>query len=246
MSCFEEEFQKAQGILQESTNSYNHIFHKVSLLEESINYAKDIKKNNRNIVIFSVKLIQETLYFSAIIDIHAYFIDTHKSTISLHNVMEKLQRSDFKKFLCEQYSKHPKTISPETGELTQKSLTNWEDSYHKEATIRFETIFENINKNNDNMKKSEVYGRIKILRDKFIAHKEFKDRELYDIASDKHQLGDAKNLLILIKDILFDLNKIFNRSEIEFEKGENQFIEQSREFWRALNSNTMDLNSVKI
>lgn len=227
---FDVDLPKCKKMLSEVVSGYFSVYQRVSMLRESINSSKNIQENNSFLVCSGVKCIQDTLYFSSITDIRAWFIDSDKKTASLHNLVQKLKNEQFSQYLEIWYSKPPSTIR-----LDGDSSTNyWHESYTKEKKEEFKSLRKYILGEYDSFIQSEITKRVATLRDKSVAHKEFKSNRLYDVLENGHQLSDAEDSLKMLDKLIFDLNKLINKST--YINKPSDFDKVSEQFWPALQS----------
>lgn len=227
---FDVDFPRCQMMLNEVISGYFSVSQRVSMLRESINSSKNIQKNNSFLVCSGVKCIQDTLYFSSVTDIRAWFIDSDKKTASLHNLVQKLENEQFRLYLETWYSRPPGTIRLDGD----SSTSYWHESYIKEKKEEFKSLRKDIIEAYDTFIQSDITKRVATLRDKSVAHKEFKNNRLYDVLENGHQLSDAEDTLEMLGKLIFDLNKLINKST--YINNASDFNKVSEQFWPALQS----------
>ncbi|MBU3823224.1 MAG: hypothetical protein H9917_00145 [Candidatus Oceanisphaera merdipullorum] len=227
---FDVDFPKSQDMLNEIICGYFSLWRRVSMLRESIKNSEHIHDSNNNLVCLGVKCIQETLYYSSVSDIRAWFIDSDKKVASLYHLLAKLNDAHFSNKLKAWYSTPPSTVIL-AGSEEPKS---WHKSFSEKKREEFQSQKNEILVKHQKFLESEEIKRIAILRDKYVAHKEFKNGKLYEALEYDHKISDVESVLKLIDGFIFDLNYLFNKST---------YIDQSinfdrvgEEYWSALKS----------
>ena len=226
---FKENFPTTQNMLNEICSGYFSIWRQVLMLKESTQNSEDIKKLNNNNVCLGVKCIQEALLFSTITAINSWFIDKSKQTASLHHVISKLQDDKFSSNLENWYSKAPKTIK-----LGSNDTSFWHESFIEEKRLEFKSKRQNILDKYEYFVSSDVYIRVRDLRRKYVAHKDFKSNQLYNIEQFGHKISDSEAILNLLDEFIFTLNQLINKST--YLEGAKDFESVSREFWTTFTS----------
>ncbi|OOE42694.1 hypothetical protein [Salinivibrio kushneri] len=228
---FDVDLPKSQDMLNEIICGYYSVWRRVLMLRESIESAEKIHNSNNNLVCLGAKCIQETLFFSSVTDIKAWFIDSDSKVASLPRLVSKLYDSDFSNKLETWYSTPPNTILIGDSQETK----HWHNGHISKKKQEFQYLRGEILKKYQCFIDSDERKRIANLRDKYVAHKEFRNGKLYDAARHGHQLSDAESVLNLIDDFIFDFNKLFNKSS--YLESPKDFDRVGAEFWGALKSN---------
>ena len=227
---FNDNFPKSQKMLNEIINGYFRVWCGVSMLRESINNAKTIQSSNTQLVCSGVKFLQETLYYSSVVEVRAWFIGKNPHEASLHNVMLKLKNEYFSNKLEDWYCKTPSTIY--TGSSEETSF--WQESFTANEKAKFQSIKKDILEKYDEFINSVEVRRVGDIRNKYVAHKDFKKSELYNPVKLGHQFSDVIIILERLDEFIFDLNRLFNKST--YSEYPSSFDKVSEQFWRALKS----------
>ena len=179
----------------------------------------------------SVRLLQDTLYSSAIIDLNTLFMDKDKDTISLEQIISKLKQPDFKAYILKHYIKIPKLI-PING---HKQFDYWHEEYKNKKTNEFGEGLQKLFNSYKNLQETSLYERVKKIRSKRIAHRDFQN---YDIESNGHRFDEVEELLNFFKEILFEVNHILCKNTYMLDDLETNYKKASQQFWAALEVRT--------
>ena len=230
MSKLDDEMNKAKLSLEIIIEEYTKTYYKVHMLHESIK-ANNIISQNNDAIRMSVRLLQDTLYSSAIIDLNTLFMDKDKDTISLEQIISKLKRPDFKAYILMHYIKIPRLI-PING---HKQSDYWYEEYKNKKTDEFEERLQKIFNSYKKLQETPLYERVKKIRSKRIAHRDFRN---YDIESNGHRFDEVEELLNFFKEILFEVNHILCKSTYILDDLETNYKKASQQFWALLEVKT--------
>ncbi|WP_077339107.1 hypothetical protein [Pseudocolwellia agarivorans] len=226
---FKQNFPTTQNMLNEICCGYFSVWRQVLMLKESTKNSDDIKELNSNTVCLGVKCIQEALLFSTITAINSWFIDQYKQTASLHHVISKLKDDTFSSYLENWYSKPPKTIK-----LNTIDTSSWYEPFIEEKKVEFKNKRKDVLYKYECFISSDVYKRVRDLRRKYVAHKDFKNGQLYNVEHHSHQISDSETILNTIEEFIFTLNQLMNKSA--YLDDSKSFESVSREFWSTFTS----------
>ncbi|QKF81920.1 hypothetical protein [Halarcobacter ebronensis] len=225
----DQELEKCQKIMDKSIKEYIYLLNKKSLLKESLkkNY------NNSNNLIHSIRIIQETLYSSLLIDVHAWLFDEsrNRKNLSLYKLLEKLKNEN-QKFLniLKEYYITPPSVVNLSNEI---NIDFWEKEHKRKKAKEFdEKIILCINTYNSFIN-SEIGINIKNIRDKVLAHKE----NGYIIENKGHYIGEAIEAMEKMNIIIRLLNEIFQKKYYPIDEEEKNSSKKAKVFWEYIYNN---------
>jgi hypothetical protein len=220
-----EQLTKFQKQIDSAIIGFLNLLDRKELLAKSIDLSSSLSKLNPSIQ-RSILTIQDTLYASLMIDIHAWLFDNSNksSNSSLYKLLKLLVDSETKpntKHLKRCYVTVPEVVT------LNESVSNWQSEFTHIRETEFEQVFSNCTENINCLRSSEQAERIKSLRDKLLAHKD----GAYDVKSNGHKIGDVFYLLEHMKIILLDLNALFQRVSYPIDESEANAKDSARVFW---------------
>ena len=220
-----EQLVKFQKQIDSAIIGFLNLLDRKELLAKSIDLSSSLSKLNSSIQ-RSILTIQDTLYASLMVDIHAWLFDNsnNSSNSSLYKLLKLLVDSETKpntKHLRRCYVTAPEVVT------VNESVSNWQSEFTHIRETEFEQMFSSCTGNINCLLSSEQAERIKSLRDKLLAHKD----GAYDVKSNGHKIGDVFYLLEHMKIILFDLNALFQRVSYPIDESEASAKESARVFW---------------
>lgn len=173
----------------------------------------------------SILAIQDTLYGSLMVEIHAWLFDQsdNSSNLSLYSLLEKC--IDIKTNL--KHLKNDHITPPETVDLGG-SNTSWHQDFIVERGIKFEACFADCKQQIEVLLASGETERVISLRDKVLAHKDGN----YDVKSNEHTVGDVFYLLENMKPILLSLGCLLLRTSYPVSESEEQAKMTAKTFWK--------------
>ena len=222
---FKDNLPTTQKILNEVCCGYFSVWQKILMLKESIESSENIKKTNTNTVCLGVKCIQEALFLSTITTVNSWFIDESNQIASLSKVILKLKDDTFSSKLENWYSQLPTTVK-----LNDVDTSFMVQELTEKRKLEFKTKKEDILNKYDFFTSSDVYKRVRELRCKYVAHKDFRNNQLYNVEIFGHQISDSEKCLDLISEFIFTLNQIINKSTY-LDDEVRSFESVSKEFW---------------
>lgn len=205
---------------------YLNLLQRKELLSTSIDFHKSLA-SLEPILQRSILVIQDTIYTSLIIEIHAWLFDKSKKTsnLSINQLLNEIVDENFNsKNLLEHYAKPPKTI------LLFGQNGSWHDKFIEDRKLEFKQNFSDCIININKLFSSGLVDRVKLLRDTFLAHK---DGE-YNMAGDENKIQDVFILLSHMKVILVSLNKLLQRVSYPMSDSEKIARENAERFWLQL------------
>lgn len=217
---------KCQNVVDSAMKGYLGMTERKSLLEQSLKLANQLSAKLEPNLLRSIKTIQETLYTSLLIDIHAWLFDkSNSSNLSTYQLLEKLKYQDFKKKLEEYFIEPPTTIK-----LDGNIDNFWHDSYKARKAQEFKIIIDDSLNTYDNFLKSEIGMRIKSIRDKLLAHKD----GVYSIKDNRHEIGEAIIAVEMMRKIVLPFNDMLQKTYYPVEEIEEASIKKAELFWKHM------------
>jgi hypothetical protein len=202
---------------------YLNLLKRKELLSTSIDFHESLT-SLEPVIQRSILVIQDTIYTSLIVEAHAWLFDK-SSNLSLHKLLNLLVDGNFKsKHLLEEYVKPPETI------VLSGQGGGWHDQFIEERKLEFNQSFSDCVTCINELLSSDLVGRVKLLRDKLIAHKDGD----YDVIGNKHEIQDVFSLLSHMKAILVSLNKLLQRISYPISESEKSAKESAERFWNQL------------
>ena len=175
----------------------------------------------------SIHVIQDTMYTSLIVEVHAWLFDKSKksSNLSLYQLIDRLFDKSFQsKHLIEEYAKPPKNI------VLGEEGSSWHEQYTENKKIEFNKVFSECLACIDELFSSGVVDKVKLLRDGLLAHKDGD----YDVAGNGHTVQDIFSLLSHMKVVLVCLNKLLQRISYPIAESEKNARANAEKFWIQL------------
>ncbi len=226
------ELNKCHKIVDSALKGYLEILEKKSLLEQSITSARDMTNNLTPCTLSSVKVIQETLYSSILIDVHAWLFDPSEksSNLSIRKLLKKMEdpkREDFREFLKKYYIRPPSTIS-----LSMDTSSSWQNRYKEEKEQEFNKLLSQCLESYQSFLNSEFGKRIIGIRSKLLAHKE----GVYSTQDNGHYIGEAIEAVEKMRTITLSFNKLMQKFSYTYvvEEVEQSAKKKAESFWNNL------------
>lgn len=172
----------------------------------------------------SILAIQDTLYASLMIELHAWLFDesTNSSNLSLYGLLEKLADDKTNpKHLKRYYVAPPKTID------IGRADKSWHQNFKTERETKFDACFQDCALLIKELLASEEAIRIVSLRDKVLAHKD----GMYDLKSNNHTVGEVFYLIDHMKLILISLIGLMTRTNYPVNEAETKAKAMAQCFW---------------
>ncbi len=201
---FNDNHKNCQKMLSEIIEGFFGTYLKYSMLNKLSWITRDCDRIKKPLLLESVLSLQHALYFSCINDLFVWFIDKHSDVASLPNLIGWLEREDFCEELKNWYSRPPSTTNSDpnpTNFCHDLHIEKQEEKFVKDKIL--------ILKGYEKFKSFEK--DIKNLRNKRIAHKDFKKSEIFNPEVSKLEPSIEERLEDL-KEIIFPLNELFNKS----------------------------------
>ncbi|MFT6835394.1 MAG: hypothetical protein ACJA0H_001432 [Francisellaceae bacterium] len=220
-----EQLAKFQKQIDSAIIGFLNLLDRKELLAKSIDFNSSLSKLNSSIQ-KSILTIQDTLYASLMVDIHAWLFDSshNSSNSSLYKLLKLLVDRETK--LNTKHLKRCYVTAPEVVTLNE-SVSNWQSEFTHMRETEFEQVLSSCAEKINCLLLSEQAERIKSLRDKFLAHKD----GAYDVKSNGHKIGDVFYLLEHMKIILIDLNALFQRVSYPIDESEASAKESAQVYW---------------
>ncbi|MGI2177765.1 hypothetical protein [Shewanella frigidimarina] len=199
-----EQVTKFQNQVDSAVFGYLNILKRKELLAVSIELNKSLACLEP-LICKSILAIQDTLYSSLMVEVHAWLFDksSNSCNLSLYGLLEKLADSKTNtKHLKSYYVKPPKTI--DIGGANE----SWHQHFIEGREDKFEACFMDCKSKIETLLASEEAKKVISLRDKMLAHKDGH----YDVKSNGHTVGDVFYLLENMKSILLDLSALMTRT----------------------------------
>ncbi|NOI83063.1 hypothetical protein F0237_20570 [Vibrio tubiashii] len=172
----------------------------------------------------SILSIQDTLYASLMVELHAWLFDksANSRNLSLFCLLEKLADDQTNpKHLKRYYVTPPKTIDIEGAGKS------WHQKFKTERETKFDDCFQECALLIKDLLASEEAMRIVSLRNKYLAHKD----GMYDIRSNSHTVGDVFYLINHMKLILLSLAGLMTRTYYPINEAETKAKAMAESFW---------------
>lgn len=211
---------------------YFSVWRKTSMLRESIENAQNLQESNTHAVCSGIKCVQDALFYASITECNSWFIDRNDNTASLYYLVSKLNNVHFSKNLEAWYSRPPDTVS--INQPSIEDLKFWHQDYIASKKIEFQFKKDVILHKYEQFSTATATKRVSALRNKHVAHKDFKKNELYKPSENAHKFSDTESLLKLLDDFIFDLNDLFNKSK--YLDHPSNFDSVCKDYWNSLKS----------
>lgn len=234
----ERDFNYYKELVHSVAQGYLGLTKRAALYERSLHYAKDMEQELSSTLRYSIKTIQDTLYSSLVVEIHAWLLDPntktsdnrHKTESKNTNILLNKITSDpdFIKLLKQEHIKRPPTI-----QLTATPLSDCHfDFFTKPLESEFQTRFEELKENYKDLKSSDLEKRLRILRNKELAHKDF----AFNMTEHGHRVDDVITATKQMRTIVLQLIFLFLRTNYEelIEEEEQKAQNQADTFWKHL------------
>ncbi|MFT6138583.1 MAG: hypothetical protein ACJAUJ_001678 [Salibacteraceae bacterium] len=229
---FKVDFQKSKNIMNEISCGYFSVWRQISMLRESIENAQSLQESNTHAVCLGIKCVQEALFYASVTEINSWFIDSKDNVASLHYVISKLKDVHFSKSLEAWYSKPPDTVSINQSDIENPKF--WHQDYIASKKVEFQSKKDVILHKYEQFSTANATKRVSALRNKHVAHKDFKNNELYKPSENAHKFSDTESVLKLLDDFIFDLNHLFNKST--YLEHPSNFDSACKDYWNSLKS----------
>lgn len=199
------------------------------ILRQSYESSSIITHQNNQKTIAVARRIQESLYKCVVTDLHGWLLDGSNKSASIKRAIKDLESKSLLEHIEQLYSSPPKTIK-----LHQLSeTTDWKTKYSNSRKNEFPKIIEKINNSWNALSGSEESRKLRLLRNKSIAHKDFQNNQLYDFSSEDHSLEDIETILKQADILLENLEKIINKTTLIPIEWASEY---ANEFWCSLKS----------
>ncbi|SJL84095.1 hypothetical protein [Vibrio palustris] len=218
-----EQVAKFQKQVDSAVIGYLSLLERKELLAVSIEQYQSLSSLEPE-VRGGILAIQDTLYASLMVELHAWLFDKspNSSNLSLYGLLEKLADDKTNlKHLKRYYVAPPKTI--DIGE-TDKS---WHQSFKTDREAKFDAHFQDCIFLIKGLLVSEEAKKIAPLRDKALAHKDGR----YDIKANNHTVGDVFYLINNMKLILLNLIGLMTRTKYPVYEAETKAKLMAQKFW---------------
>jgi hypothetical protein len=221
-----QQLPRFQKKIDSATIGYLNLLEPKELLSVSINLSNSLRSLSSPIR-RSILTLQHTLYASLMVDVHSWLFDPSKgsSNLSLYNLLEQLTDKDTKfntKYLKSYYIAEPNVVK------LNESASRCQSEFVSKRVANFDQDFLECIGNIEELLNSGQATRIKLLRNKLLAHKD----GVYDVKANGHEIGDVFYLLGQMKVILLTLNRLFQRVSYPIEESEQQAKSNADFFWK--------------
>ena len=224
-----ENFEKLKYMISDIHLGYSYAKENYLILRQSYESSSTVTRQNNQKIIVVARKIQESLYKSVITDLHGWLLDRSEHSASIGKAIEYLEKNSLLEHVAQQYSNPPKIIK-----LHQLSeTTDWKIKYSNSRKDEFQKTIEEIKDIWGNLSNSEESRKLRLLRNKSIAHKDFKSNQLYDFSSENHSLKDIETIIKQADILIENLDKIINKTTLV---PIGNISEYANEFWRSLKS----------
>ena len=222
-----QELNKCQNILDSVLKGYVGMLDRKALLQQSITQANCLINQLEPNLLSSIQTIRGTLYASLLIDIYAWLFDESKnsSNLSIHKLLGKLNRQDFRSILESYFIEPPATI-PLDNDVDQF----WHQPYKIKKLEEFQIIINDCQKTYKSFLESEVGIRIKSIRDKLLAHKD----GVYPIQENGHHIEEAIVAMEEMRIIVLLLNRLIQKCYYPIEEMEKMATKKAELFWKHM------------
>lgn len=234
----DDDFELYKDLAHSVIQGYLGLIKRAALFESSLHYAKDMQDKLSPSLKSSIKTIQDTLYASLVVEIHAWLLDQNKkiaqknktSTVRNKNtyiLINKIFHDPiFLDSLKINYTKKPKSISIGTTHLSDQHY----NFFTKNKEADFQEKIEKLKKSYNDFKESDLGKRLITLRNKELGHKDLD----YTMSEEGHRIDDVINATTQMRIIILQLKDLFLRAHYEIEQEELDAKNQADIFWKHI------------
>ncbi|NBD16735.1 MAG: hypothetical protein GVY04_11535 [Cyanobacteria bacterium] len=192
--------------------------------------------------VMGAKVLRMALFTSIIVDMHASLFDKNNKSGSLKKIIDDLGDKNVKQYLKDVFSTPDEIhfVGNHSEEEIADMIKTIQKQQKQELGKEFECLHRKVIEDYDHLEKSDLASRIKKARDKIFAHKEVRqiddERRFFDVADNDISISfyDAKELLNASKIIIFNTNKLLEKSvfSLDILLDHHRFV--ASEFWRKM------------
>ncbi|MCE8001847.1 hypothetical protein HOP53_03245 [Halomonas sp. MCCC 1A11081] len=185
-----------------------------------------------------VEALRLTLYMAILSDMRALLFDNDKRAASLEQVVEALKNEHFVKVIRKRFCK-PSGVKvlghDDDEEMRQFVEEQVQDQQIKDAEETFDRLLPQTIQLFDKLKASKLASRVSDARSKMISHKEIRtvdgQRALYNPTDFGLKWGDASDVVLQSRDIIFNCNLLINNSSYDLDSFLGGHKKAASSFW---------------
>ena len=162
--------------------------------------------------------LRNLLYWNFIQELVKLCKDDDKRVTSVSKLMEKINDRAVKEILEDKFSCHG---LPQIEGEDEETWKRHQKEYEEEWREKFRKDFDRLQKNTEKLLSSEALSKFKEIRDSRIAHNELRKTangyEFFDISTLELKIGQERELLELLKEVVNDLNSVVRNAGFSWE-----------------------------
>jgi hypothetical protein len=232
------QLQKYQFIARELATGYFLADQRLALLQPLLNDEDLYRKWDRSHGSGGVSTIRMTLYMSVLADMKALMFDVDKRAASLANVITALKETAFIATVKQNFCEPPDIVyvgDNDDPELISGFRKHDRESHIEEATARFDRELPRTIKAFDDLKSTDLAGRVVTARDKMISHREIRtvdnERGLYEPEDFGLLWSDAEEIVGQSREVVFDTIYLLINETYHLEGFLEAHTEAADSFW---------------
>lgn len=183
------------------------------------------------------ELMRRTLYYDLIRELAAISLDRAPKAPSIENILQKFQSAELLEVIRTEYCS-PLPISW-VGHIDEDSRKFWEAKHKEreiaEGSVRFDKNFKKVNSTFKELKRSELFKKIKLARNKIVAHYEMindgGDIRPFDPTDIGLKWGDAEDYYHQIQPIITELVLLTSNEAYALDSNNAQHKQIAIDFW---------------
>lgn len=232
------QIEKFEFVIKEIINGYFVTDQKLALLSPLLEDKELFGKWDGTPGVGGVEALRLTLYMAVLADMRALLFDGDKRSASLEQVIEALRNEHFVKMIRQRFCKPPgvNVCGYDDDEEMRKFVEEQVQAGHIEhAEESFDTLLPQTIQLFDDLKASELASRVDEARSKMISHNEIRtvggERALYNPTDFGLKWGDAADIVIQSRDIIFNCNLLINNGSYDLDGFLGGHTEAANSFW---------------
>lgn len=235
--------EKIEFVVKEIVNGYFVTDQKLALLTPLLEDKDLFGKWDGTLGVNGIAALRLTLYMAVLSDMRALLFDCDKRAASLEHVIEALRNQHFVKMIRENFCTPPgvHVAGYDDDEQMRKFVEEQVQAEHiSQAQETFDSLLPQTLQKFEEMKTSELAGRVNDARSKMISHKEIRtvggERALYNPTDFGLKWGDAAEIVGVARAIIFDCNLLINNGSYDLDGFLGGHKESADCFWAVVRS----------
>ncbi|MBO6871978.1 MAG: hypothetical protein JJ882_15300 [Balneola sp.] len=235
------QLDKLKFIAKKSISNYFEIYQSVALLVPLLEDENLFQSWKGTPGIDAVSSLQWTLYMSIIADMRALLFDTDDRVASLANVIKPLVNTHLIEQLRADFCDPPgiqvggHDEDPALKALVKKQI---QEGHIKSKKQEFDELVPRCQKCFKEIKESDLGRRVENARNKLIAHNEMRtdngERRSYNPKDFGLKWGDAQEVVLAAKKLVFDINLLINNSSYDVDGFRKILDDRAKHFWERV------------